>query len=276
MPAVLGSSSHAEPWPKQLGGINSTPPAGQQQLGWPSTKGKLLLFDWGGTNSAQLKLWTGIPPFPAEPRQRGEHCPRELQPCESHSHWSSPFLFMDFHQFHPCPPRPSHADRGHGSSQPLCSSFVCGGCGIQPLLCCWKNKIKLIKKLWLWVQNKAKFLGLVALRVSSDDFSLPWCHRQRCSYGKAQPMLVQCSPPPPGLSSTWGQGDHGVPKITTWIISLNCFGHTWGGLNQARRAWCGKAGWAQTSETPLYFCLWLQLDTHGKKQQKQNHLICDK
>lgn len=144
---------------------------------------------------------------------------------------------------------PSPAGRGQDSSQPPCSLCVVIVASVLGFAAGKKNKSK--KNLWLWEQNKAKFLCLVALRVSSDDFSVFWCHHRRCSCGKAQPVQVQCSPSPPGLSSTWGQEEHDVPKITTWIISLNCLGLL--KLSMKSMGWqssVGKDPW-----DPSVFCL---------------------
>lgn len=113
----------------------------------------------------------------------------------------------------------------------LCVMLV----GNQPWLCCWKKKRK---RPWLWTQNKAKFLGLVALRVSSAGSSVFWCHHPEIQLRKgltgASPVCTL--PPYEGKRSLMGKT--ATPKLSTWVIFPN-----WLRTNMLKSGMKSGAGW---------------------------------
>lgn len=131
---------------------------------------------------------------------------------------------------------PSCAGGGHGSSLPApCSSFVCDACG-QPTLALLLEKKR--KRPWLWTQNQAKFLGLVALRVSSAGSSVFWCHHPEIQLRKgltgASPVCTL--PRYEGKRSLMGK--IATPKLTTWVIFPN-----WLRTNMLKSGMKSRAGW---------------------------------
>lgn len=156
---------------------------------------------------------------------------------------------------------PSCAGGGHGSSlPPPCSSFVCDACG-QPTLALLLEKKR--KRPWLWTQNKAKFLGLVALRVSSAGSSVFWCHHPEIQLRKG---LTGVSPvctlsPYEGKRSLMGKT--ATPKLSTWVIFPN-----WLRTNMLKSGMKSGAGWqgGVGAAPPQLLDLWdLPLATAGSK-----------